>query len=313
MEVLNGMRALERKLQRPVVLTIGNFDGVHSGHRRIIESVVRSAKDSGGTSVVYTFRPHPQIALRPEKNLELLTTYDERRHLIGVIGPDLLIEEPFSRDFSNVPADVFFSEWLIGKLDVTSICVGHDFGFGRQREAGIERLKSICASRGVDLSIVPPIQIDGMTVSSSKIRECLKSRDFDGAAHLLGYAFSYSGIVVKGDGRGRQIGFPTANIQFDDKIFVPNGVYATWAWAGDRRIASVTNLGIRPTFNSEVTPKPRVESHLLDESGDWYGRRLRLEFAQFIRPEQKFDSIESLKAKIRQDVDAARKILATAP
>jgi riboflavin kinase/FMN adenylyltransferase len=312
MRLCKGVAQVSEAPKCPVV-TIGNFDGVHKGHREIIRLAVAKAQQLRGQSVIYTFRPHPQVVLHPEKLLKLLNTYDERIELFEEQGPDWVVEEPFSRDFSTIPAQKFFADTLIGKLGAKAIVVGHDFGFGKDRQGHLDTLQALCASSRVELTVVPPLHVSGKVVSSSKIRASLESAKIEEANDDLGYAFSYSGVVVRGDGRGRKIGFPTANLQLEPKLELPRGVYLTQAeLEGGTKVLSVTNIGVRPTFQQEavnpLAPQMRVhvECHLLDHQSDLYGKRIKLKFFSHLREEKKFASVDALIAQIQEDVASVR-------
>ncbi len=312
MEVIRGVETLNRTLTRAVV-TIGNFDGVHRGHQRIIGRAVEKARARGGTAVAYTFRPHPQVALRPGTHLSLLTTYDEKLELMGKLGLDLVVEEPFSREFSVIAPEEFFRNILLRRLSAESIVVGYDFSFGKERAGHLEKLESLCREAGVELEVVQPQRLDSEIVSSSRIRQYLQSGEVEMAAKLLGREFFYRGVVIKGEGRGRKIGYPTANLKLESKLTLPYGVYATHAAIGGVTYASVTNVGVRPTFTApDGSELPAlIETHLLDVTQDLYGLTLEVRFAKRLREERKFGGIEELKKQIALDAAAAKAALAT--
>jgi riboflavin kinase / FMN adenylyltransferase len=314
MELIKGVHHLSTTLIHSVI-TIGNFDGVHLGHREIINTAVTQARKRRGVSIAFTFRPHPQITLRPEKHLELLSTYDERTELISELGIDLLIEEPFSRKFSTLSPEKFFIDMLLTQLKAEAIVVGYDFAFGKERAGHLEALKSWSARSNVELTVVAPFQLKGEVVSSSRIRKQLLEAQVDTAARFLGRAFFYKGIVVRGEGRGHKIGYPTANIKPGNKLVLPYGVYATRVKWKEKLYSSVTNVGVRPTF----TPKEDkfhqelpalVETHILDQDLDLYGSELEVQFVKRIREEKKFTGIEALCQQINMDVKQARSFLA---
>jgi riboflavin kinase/FMN adenylyltransferase len=315
MKVVQGIAKLDEPLVHTVV-TIGNFDGVHLGHQAIISLALEKARGRGGVTVGYTFRPHPQIALRPESsNVRLLCTYDERAELLAQTGLDYLIEEPFSREFSTTSAEQFFKEILLRRLHVEAIVVGYDFKFGKEREGSLERLESLCRSAGVELTIVQPQRFDSEVVSSSRIRQHLLAGEVEKAQRLLGRPFFYRGVVLKGEGRGRKIGFPTANLALESKITLPYGVYATQvALKGEagkklpQDFPAVTNVGVRPTFDKDHLPA-LIETHLLDQDLDLYGSTLEVRFIQRIREERKFSGVEALKNQIQSDCALARTLL----
>ncbi|MCM2276768.1 MAG: bifunctional riboflavin kinase/FAD synthetase [Oligoflexia bacterium] len=306
MEVVQGIQALTRSLPHPVV-TIGNFDGLHLGHRKIIELAQAQARVRGGVCVAFTLRPHPQMALHPERPLPLLSTYDEKLELLGQLGVDLTIEEPFSREFSEVPPKEFFTDILVRRLCAEAVVVGYDFAFGRERQGDLAMLEALCGGAGIELTVVPPFRIEGEVVSSSRVRQHLLAGEIEAATRLLGREFYYRGIVRKGDGRGRTLGFPTANLKIEEKLTLPHGVYATWALWNGKKFPSVTNVGVRPTFGLESPVL--VETHLLDVDTDLYGSALEVRFVRWLRPERKFSGIAELKSAILDDIDRARTCL----
>ena len=310
MKVFKGYRLVEHAPPRAVV-TIGNFDGVHLGHRRIIETAIGRARARGGTLIAYTFRPHPQLVLKGEGDNphQLLSTYDEKIDRLGELGIDWVIEEPFSLEFSTTSPELFFSEILHQRLAAEAIVVGYDFGFGKGRAAGIEALKKFCSGADVELTVVPPFEVspnEGV-VSSSRIRRTLLEGDLPAANRLLGREFSYRGRVERGEARGRKLGFPTANLK-PEKLLLPLGVYATWTVIGGERHASVTNVGVRPTFAAAGAPV-RVETHLIGKALELYGKSIEVRFVQRLRGEQKFSGLEELRAQIAKDIGDARTIL----
>ena len=308
MIIVRGFHALQTVLTHPVI-TIGNFDGVHRGHQAIIELAVKKARARKGQCVAYTFKPHPQIALKPGAQVALLSTYDEKLDALSKLGVDVVIEEPFSREFSTTAPEQFFKDVLLRRLNAEAVVVGYDFGFGKERGGQIAVLEALCTQDGVELTVVQPQRVDGEIVSSSRIRQHLLTGNLEIANRLLGRQFSYRGIVVKGEGRGRKIGFPTANLKLDNKLALPYGVYATWAILGDRKFLSVTNLGVRPTFQTDQELPALVETHLLDQTIDLYGSSLEVLFVERLRDEKKFSGIDDLKIQIQKDVEKARTLL----
>jgi len=309
METFAGYQAVCRNLAHPVV-TIGNFDGVHRGHQAIITLALQKARARQGTCVAYTFRPHPQAALRPGTALQLLSTYDEKLELLAALGVDVTVEEPFSREFSTIEPEQFFSDVLVRALGAEAIVVGYDFAFGRERHGHLEAMQAFCDRSGIELTIVPPQKFDAEVVSSSRIRKHLLGGELEVATNLLGRSFSYRGVVIRGDGRGRKIGFPTANLQIENKLTLPYGVYATNAECEGKTFPSVTNVGVRPTFYQDSKGlSALVETHLLDTTVDLYGRKLEVRFVCKLRDEKRFSGVDELKAQIARDVEAARGVL----
>ncbi|MFZ9595937.1 MAG: bifunctional riboflavin kinase/FAD synthetase [Bdellovibrionia bacterium] len=306
MEIIRGIHLLHQRIAHPVV-TIGNFDGVHLGHQKIIRLAMEKAKERGGKSIAYTFRPHPQVALRPATPLQLLMSYDEKCETLRQMGIDFLIEEPFSREFSSIDPETFFNEVLLRKLSVESIVVGYDFAFGKERHGHLEALGAFCRKSRVELIVVEPQRIEGEVASSSQIRQHLLAGEIESATALLGRYFFYSGVVVRGDGRGRQLGFPTANLKIEEKLTLPHGVYATWTMVEGRSYPSVTNVGVRPTFSQGESELPvLVETHLLDTQMDLYGNALQVRFVSKLRDEVRFKSQGDLQAQIQLDLQRAK-------
>lgn len=306
--VISGIDELARELPHAVV-TVGSFDGVHRGHQALIGEAIRQARAAQGTAVVFTFNPHPQAVLRPETAPPLLLTYEERREALLAQGPDLVIEQPFSREFSSFPAERFFGEVLLRKLSARSIVVGYDFGFGRDRAGSLEQLRKLCAESGVNLTVLPALRVGDEVVSSSRIRAHLQKGQVAQAAAFIGQPFFYRGHVIRGEGRGRTIGFPTANLALKHKLTLPYGVYATEAEVDGKIYASVTNVGVRPTFAEGRELPALVETHLLGTTLDLYGKVLTVRFVEHLRSEKRFPSIDALKAQIAEDATRAAALL----
>lgn len=306
MKVIHGFQSLSVPIQRAVV-TIGNFDGVHLGHCQIIQRAISEARARSGQCIAYTFRPHPQLALRPGAALSLISTYDEKVELLSSLGVDWIIEEPFSREFSSIEPATFFREVLLGRLSAEAIVVGYDFAFGKERHGHLELLRELCDSAGIQLTVVEPQRVGNEVVSSSRIRQYLSTGQIESANHLLGRPFSYTGIVIRGEGRGKKLGIPTANLKLENKLALPYGVYATWAEWNGKKMPSVTNVGVRPTFEEKTADLPVwVETHLLDTKVDLYGSRLKIEFHSQLRDERKFSHVDELVRQIQIDIKNAR-------
>jgi len=272
-------------------VAIGTFDGVHVGHREVID----------GADTVVTFEPHPLAVLRPDKLPRLITPFPIKRDLIASLGVEELVVIPFDREFSRHPAEQFVQEELIGKLQAERVSVGENFHFGRDQGGTPEMLSSYDE---FETRVVPMVEVDGERVSSTRIRKLIcEDGDMAAAGRLLGAPYLFEGTVVEGDKRGRELGMPTANIVPDAKFVAPaNGVYA--AVANDRSAA--VNVGVRPTFDSDRGVL--VEAYLLDFSGDLYGQTLRVAFMERLRGEKRFDSVDDLVAQMHRDVDRAREI-----
>lgn len=243
---------------------------------------------------------------------DLLLTYREKNEHLLKLGLDAVIEQPFVRELSNLTAEHFFRDYLIAQIKMENLVVGYDFGFGKERQGSKQVLATLCSQNKIPLDTVLAFEANGGAVSSSRIRSALLASDLKLANELLGYVFYYQGVVVKGEQRGRKIGFPTANLALRDKIKIPYGVYATRSYVKDSVFPSVTNIGVRPTFNGlETTVEATIETHLINQDIDLYGTNLRVEFIEKIRDEKKFSGIDELKSQIKNDVIAAEKVIST--
>lgn len=290
------------------ILTIGVFDGVHRGHRVLIQRLVERAHARGLRAVALTFHPHPDKALQQKPKRYYLTTPEQRADLLLQLGVDLVITHPFDEETRKQSAREFVKQ-LVAQLDLVDLWVGSDFALGYQREGTVEHLQELGEDFGFGVTRVEPIvdEICGQAISSSRIRELLHCGEIRAANRLLGRAFALSGIVIHGQHRGRAIGVPTANLQpWDEQIVPANGVYASWAAVGSERYMAAVNVGMRPTFNEAQLS---IEAHLLDFDRDIYGERLELTFEGRLRAERKFDGLEDLLGQIRRDIAASRNLL----
>jgi riboflavin kinase / FMN adenylyltransferase len=308
MPVYKGLAQLPH-VPKSSVVTVGNFDGVHKGHREILERVVSRAKELQGTAVAVTFRPHPRAFLHAT-SVPLINTYEEKVEILLGLGVDWVVEEPFTREFSNISADQFFHQVFCHGLEAKALFLGYDFAFGKGRAGNVDTLTRLAAARGIEAEVVPPYQQEGKAVSSSAIRKFLEEGDVASAKSFLGRAFFLRGLVWRGDGRGRSIGIPTANLRTEFRLYPKNGVYVTTTlWRG-KRLPSISNVGVNPTFKGDAQDLPlKVETHLFDWKGDIYGDEISVEFHEFLRPERKFSGAEELKAQIQKDFMDARRIL----
>ena len=287
-------------------LAIGSFDGVHLGHQEVLGQMVTAAKRDGARTAVLTFFPHPKRVLENLTGAHYITTIEDRVQFLGEQGIDLVITQPFNDEIRQTRA-ADFVEQLIEYADMRQIW-GGDFAFGYKREGDIPFLRKLGAERGFSVELVEAlVEVNGDWVSSSRIRHCLQDSNVAEVNLCLGRPFHVSGEVVKGDQRGRTIGFPTANLAAWDELLLPaNGVYATYAWVGETRYVAATNVGNRPTVNGRSVT---VEAHLLDFDGDLYGQNIRVQFIDHIRPEKKFSGLEALTTQIQADVVEIRKRL----
>lgn len=292
------------------IVVIGNFDGVHRGHQQVIGQARRSATTDGLPLTVMTFEPHSREFFAPEAPPIRLTPFSVKRRLLEGLGIDLLLALPFDRAFSKMSADAFVEEILVDRLAANHVVVGYDFAFGHKRSGNVDKLRESAAKHGFAVTVVDPVANGGLVYSSSRIRDCLWQGAPDQAAHLLGHWWEVEGVVVTGDKRGRQLGFPTANFDVTGYIEPAFGVYAVrLGWVEDGQTVwhdGVANLGRRPTFGKTNAV---LEVHLLDFSGDLYGRTCRVAFTEFLRSERKFDGLDSLKAQIAEDTAKAKRCL----
>jgi riboflavin kinase/FMN adenylyltransferase len=286
---IRGSAALEQPIRRTIV-TIGNFDGIHLGHQAILKTVVGRAADLEGQAVVYTFDPHPRKVLRPEKAPPLLTTLEQKLELLEQAGVDAVVVEPFTPEFSRT--------------------------FGRDREGSMRMLTEVGPRLGFSVTIIPEVTVDAGDVNSTRIRQLLAEGEAESAARMLGRPFTIRGYVVRGDERGRTLGFPTANVEPENEVVPAAGVYAGHLHlldegdpAAGTRLPAVINVGRRPTFGDGRGLV--AEAHAIDCSGDFYDRRVELSFSSWLRAEQRFSGADALSEQIRRDVETARRRLAS--
>lgn len=305
MEILSGLEALpDRRLRSPIVAW-GVFDGVHRGHRKVLDAVLSWARAEGVSSAIVTFDRHPQEVLRGTP-VPLVSPLGERLRLIGERGVDFLIVLNFTLEFSKITAEAFVRDVVAGRMGARGVVLGHDSRFGRDRGGDLALLEQISREGGLQVRRCEPELRDGRPLSSSLVREAIFAGRLDEAAYLLGRPPSVHGTVVRGDRRGSALGFPTANLELHHAVRPPPGVYAAEVPLDGRAHRAVVNIGTRPTFGREGAET--LEAHLPDYAGgDLYGRALEVRFLRRLRDEMKFDSVEALKAQIRADVDAATK------
>lgn len=289
-------------------LTIGNFDGVHLGHRQLLTKIKGDCEARNLLFVVVTFVPHPQKILQPDKERFLINSYEQRRVLLKELGVDILIEMKFTRDFSTLKAQDFLSRYLLAYPGLKNFYLGYDFAFGANKEGGHDLVNSICHPRGISVEIQPKFEKDGQVVSSSLIRQKIISGQVDQVEPMLQRPFHLEGVVVKGEGRGKKIGFPTANIQVSQDLIVPEkGVYVTRTIYKGMTFQSVTNIGNNPTFKD--TNSLHIETNLFDFNNDIYGEVLDIQFLHKLRDERKFPTVNDLIGQIKADVESARNYL----
>lgn len=296
------------------VITIGSFDGVHEGHRRILERVRALARASGGESVLITFEPHPRTVLKPgDTAFKLLTTLPEKLALLEQCGLDHVVIVPFTPAFSRQPAQAYVADFLVKKFHPSHIVIGYDHRFGNRREGDLSFLKKGEPAGGYKVVEIPAQEVDEIAVSSSKIRQALEASDVLLANRLLGHPFTLTGKVVQGQQLGRELGFPTANLHIGDpyKIILPPGIYAARAGVGEASHRAMLYLGKRPTLEGEQALS--IEVNLLDFEGDLYGKELTVEVLDFIRPDKKLEGLAALKQQIEADKREIEKRLERTP
>ena len=288
----------------PVFLAIGVFDGVHLGHRAVIQRALDDARTAGGSAVVATFDPHPARILRPGKAPRLLTSTAHKLRIVRGLGVDHLLVLPFTREFAATdPAD--FVRALASACSLREVCVGHEWAFGKNRAGNLALLDRLGHELGFDEVGVPAVRIGDEVVSSTVIRAAIESGDLVKAARLLGRDYSILGTVIKGAQLGRKLGFPTANLAAHNEQFPPNGVYAVDVHRNSDTLRGVANIGVRPTIENS-TGERLLEVHILDFDGDLYGEDIEVDFLSFLRPEQRFPNLDALRAQIAADANAAR-------
>jgi len=283
------------------VVTIGTFDGVHEGHRKIISKITELAKASGGESVILTFFPHPRMILHPEdQSIKLITTMPEKAELLEALGVDHLIITPFSRDFSNQTPEQYIEQVLVKQIGTKKIVIGYDHRFGKDRSGGLEDLQRLAPVYGFEVMEIPEQDINEVAVSSTRIRKALLESDIATANTFLGYPFFITGKVIRGDQIGRKIGYPTANIQPIEsyKLIPGDGIFAVGLYIEGAYYQGMAYIGQRPTVNGITR---NIEVNIFDFDKEIYNQNIRMEFLHYIRGDIKFDSLEALTAQLAQD------------
>ena len=297
-----------QNVERPIVTT-GTFDGVHFGHRKIIDRLKQLAQNCDGETVLLTFLPHPRMVLFPDdQDLKLLNTIEEKKHLLEKAGVQHLIVHPFTKNFSRISSINFVRDILVNELKTHKLVIGYNHHFGRNREGSFEHLQEFAPVYGFEVEEIPVQLLDNVGVSSTKIRKALFQGDMKTATKYLGYQYQLSGKVVKGNAIGRTIGFPTANLELGDakKIIPADGVYAVWVTVYDRSYKAMMNIGKKPTINNQART---LEAHLLEFEKDIYGEEICIEFVNKIREEIKFTDILKLQQQLLVDKENVKKIL----
>ncbi len=303
---LNGNAPIDEKWRGGVV-ALGNFDGFHKGHQAVVGEAVKQAKARGAPALVATFDPHPIRHFKPDAAPFRLTTLDQREGLFEAAGGDAMVVFEFNAKMAAVTADEFITDWLVGHLGATGVVTGEDFTFGAGRSGSVAVLRENGAAHGLTCTAVGPIRDEGGPISSSRIRDALMVGDCVQAAQLLTRPFAIEGIVQHGDKNGRELGYPTANIDMGTYLRPRYGIYAVKGRLEDGRVLNgAANLGIRPQFDP---PKELLEPYFFDFAEDIYGQKLSVEFHHFIRPEARFESLDALKVQMAKDCEAARVLL----
>lgn len=289
----------------PAVLTIGNFDGVHRGHQSVIKELIKTAKSEGACSVVFTFSNHPKEILAPQVPIHKLCSSEQKEKLLLALGVDYVVTVPFTTTFADQTPEEFLKS-IRKSIPFTHLILGHDASFGRGRSGKPEVVQEIAKNEGFKATYLPPLIEDGEPISSSRIRKALLEGKFDEVERLLGRKYAIEGEIVHGEGRGKSIGFPTANIAVTDFSLPPFGVYHCLTMIEGKEYSSIANIGIAPTVRHDRVPV--LEIHIFDFNSNLYGKRAEVTFLKFIREERKFSSIEELKKQLHADMEVVRNL-----
>ncbi|HEX2476473.1 MAG TPA: riboflavin biosynthesis protein RibF [Lacipirellulaceae bacterium] len=304
MHIIRRLDALPAAARGGAV-SIGNFDGVHRGHIEIVRRLLKRAADVGGPAIVFTFDPHPVRLLRPEQSPPPLTWTERKAELLAAHGVDWIVAYPTDEALLQLSAVQFFDQIVRGALDARALVEGPNFFFGHNREGTIQRLGEMAAAAGITLDVVPPVEIDGALVSSSRVRELIRTGNVEQAKKLLAAPYRIRGMVTHGAGRGAKIGFPTANLGAIDTLLPAQGVYAGRGWVGKESYPAAINLGPSPTFADAAA---RVEAHLIGHNEPLYGQPLEVDFLARLRDIRPFESPQSLAEQLRRDVREVEQI-----
>ncbi len=297
MKVWNGLDDVPER-RDPLVASIGNYDGVHLGHQAILASAVADARRRGTSSALITFDPHPLTVVAPDRRPDLVQTRRQKLRSLERTGIDEVVILPFDASLAQLEGSAFFNEYLLPRCPLAAVHVGQNFRFGRARKGDVEMLAAIGAGAGFDVEVAAAVEVGGRVVSSSAVRQAVRDGDVALAGRLLGRPFALTGLVARGDARGREIGFPTANLEPDNMLLPRAGVYLTQVRALAARHAAMTNIGLRPTFGGE---RLAIESHMLDFDEDLYGQRIEVLFLERLRDEQRFDEPAELADQLARD------------
>lgn len=303
MKIFESLEITE-KFPKPV-LTIGNYDGLHIGHRKIIKRVIEKAASISGTSMLMTLQPHPLSILKPEKHMGYITPLEVKKKLIAEAGVDVLLVVPFTKEFSAISPESYVKDILLATLGIKGLIVGYDFRFGTEARGDVGMLKAFSEIYDFYFEVVEAITLSGEKIGSNKIRKLILEGDMNKTERLLGRPYMIIGNIIKGKGRGKGMGFPTINLRTDFELIPKRGVYITEVEIEGRRHPSVTNIGYNPTFEEEIGLS--IETFIIDLSDELYDRQVSIYFRDRIRDEIKFDNAEVLLKRIRTDVEIARR------
>ncbi len=307
MKIFEGSSQITEKLKNPVV-TIGNFDGVHLGHQALFTRIIDRARTIGGVSVVYTFDPHPLKVLQPQRSFPLITTREEKQQAIERYGIEVLVREHFSEAFAQLSMVDFVGDVLCGALQAKEVFIGPDYRFGKGRTGTTDLLKSLGERCGLTVSILSNIEVDGVEVRSTMIRNLILEGRVNETARFLGRPYTLKGEVITGHAIGRRIGIPTANLDPEKELYPRSGIFAVRVLVDQRTAKGVLSIGSNPTFPGKGYS---LEVHILDFTGELYGKQIELIFIQKLRDEKKFESPAELVEQIRRDIEEARMVLGT--
>ncbi|WP_072988964.1 bifunctional riboflavin kinase/FAD synthetase [Pseudozobellia thermophila] len=296
----------------PTAITIGTFDGVHIGHRQILERLIKNAATLGLKSTVLTFFPHPRMVLQKDTDIKLLNTIDEKTQILKDLGLDQLIIHPFTKEFSRLTATEFVRDILVNQLKTKKIIIGYDHRFGRNRNANITDLRAFGSTLDFEVEEIPAQEVEEVSVSSTKIRKALEEGNIATANTYLGYHYMLTGTIVKGKGLGRQLNFPTANLHIGEnyKLIPKNGVYVVQAELKGHTVYGMMNIGYNPTVSGK---DKSIEINFFDFSQDLYGQKIQVEILHRIRDEHKFDSVEDLRRQLQKDKQTSLALLSKQP
>ena len=293
---------------RNAVITIGTFDGVHLGHQKIISALVQEAKNAGGESIIITFDPHPRKIVNPAEHLQLINTLQEKIDLLQNKEVDHMVVVPFTLSFSELEAEAYIRDFLVNLFHPHIIIIGYDHHFGKNRKGNYRLLEQKASTYNYQLKEIPKQLLDEIAISSTKIRKALLASGITTANKLLGYEFFFEGMVIQGDKLGRQLGYPTANLKYtnEDKIHLGEGVYAVYVKVKGEEKKGMMSIGKRPTFNDNTE---KVEVNIFDFDKDIYGVEISVRVKQYLRPQEKYDTVEALVAQIDKDKEDSLKVL----